>query len=454
MAVSTTIGENYLRSIAISGLVALAAGLGICAAVIPAASARSTAPAAASQPATTIPVTGALRAEHIMAGLRPSVSPDVAAAPAATPAASNQLLDVSCKHAGDCLAVGGNFAGGTAHGNPLAYLWNGSAWHATPVHLPAGGTVGVLGSVSCKSDGCVAVGWYAKGGHDFPLAEMWTSANTWQVLPQPPAASGGTADFLEWVSCITAKACAATGFYVPTGNSNGEVALAEVWNGTSWKAFKPPTPATSFSNLDAVSCASAHFCLAVGGYLGAKGGPVLADLWTGSSWHQVSITQPAPTTGWFNFINGVSCTSATSCVAVGNTGQLQSDNSVKIAAFAEVHLSTGWTLTKVPMPASQQSLLLTPSCVSATYCVAVGGVGPYTSTNNGGHAAVAVWNGSAWSVKVLTPPPGQGSLLMGDECLSTTYCVATGTVGKFSTATGHGLTAFWDGTSWKLINTA
>jgi hypothetical protein len=441
-----------LRSIAISGLVALAAGLGICAVALPAANATSAAPAAASRPATTIPVAGALRAEHVIAGLRANAI----ASPAATPAPNNQLIDVSCIHLGDCLAVGGNFAGGSAHGRPLAYLWNG-AWHATAVPLPAGGTVGVLGSVACKSDGCMAVGWYNKGGHDFPLAELW-NGNHWVLVSQPPAVSGGTADFLEFVSCATSAraGCVATGFYVPSSASNGEVALAEAWNGSAWKASKPPTPATPFSNLDAVSCANAKFCVAVGGYLAGNGGLLLADMWNGTAWKQVPVRQPTPQSGWFNFLNGISCASTVFCMAVGNTGQLQSNGSLKIAAFSELH-NTGtwtWTLPGVPMPAGQQSLLLTPACLSATFCVAAGGVGPYVNTNNQGHAAAAVWTGSAWSVRVITPPAGQGSLLMGAACVSTTNCVATGTAGKFATNTGHGLSAFFNGTTWSVINTA
>jgi hypothetical protein len=442
-----------LRSIAISGLVALAAGLGICAVALPAANATSAAPAAASRPATTIPVTGALKAEHAIAGMRAA---GIASPAAAAPAANNQLIDVSCIHADDCLAVGGNFAGGTAHGRPLAFLQNASGWHATAVPLPSGGTVGVLGGVSCTSDGCLAVGWYAKSGHNFPLAELW-KGNGWKLIAQPAVATGGTSDFLEFVSCATSvSSCVATGFYVPRSSSTGEVSLAEVWNGTSWKAYHPPSPATPFSNLDAVSCPQANFCVAAGGYLASNGGLLLADMWNGSVWTQVAVRQPTPQAGWFNFINGISCPSTVNCVAVGNTGQLQSNGSLKIAAFAEVRNSSAWSwsATSVPMPQGHPSLLLTPACVSATFCLAVGGVGPYTSTNNEGHAAVATWNGSKWSVKVFTPPATEGSLLMGDACVSPTSCVATGTIGTYATQTGRGLTALWNGTTWRLANIA
>jgi hypothetical protein len=441
-----------LRPIAISGLVALAAGLGICAVALPGAKATSAGPAAASRPATAISVAGALRAEHAIAGLRAAAT----ASPAATPPADNQLIDVSCIAANNCMAVGGNFAAGTAHGSPLAYRWDG-AWHATTTKLPAGGTVGVLGSVSCRSDGCMAVGWYANSGHDVPLAEFW-NGTSWTLVAQPPKASGGTADFLEFVSCaVSAKTgCVATGFYVPASASNGEVALAEVWDGAAWKPFKPPTPATPFSNLDAISCPHLNFCLAVGGYLASNGGLLLADSWDGASWRQVTVKQPTPQNGWFNFINGISCISSVYCVTVGNTGQLQSNGTLKIAAFSELRSGQplAWSLPKVPMPAGQQSLLLTPACLSTTFCLAVGGVGPYTKTNNQGQAAVALWSGSAWKVKVLSPSTGRGSLLMGGTCLSPTNCVATGTVGTFATDTGHAMTAFFDGTNWTVINTA
>jgi hypothetical protein len=442
--------EGHLRSIAISGFVALAAGLGICAAALPAA-ATTAAPAATARQAAVIPVAPALTAKGDLNVARPAVRPD---ALAATTAADNQLFGVSCKHAGDCLAVGANTNGGGGFGSLLAYLWNGTAWKASPIHLPSGATGGTLTNVSCTSGGCMAVGFYRKSNRDFPLAEFWTG-NNWVLPAQPVTVAGGSQHILENVSCITAQACAATGFYVPTSNSNNEVALAETWNGSAWKAFKPPTPATPFSNLDAVSCATTHFCLAAGTYFDSSnaGQPLLADVWDGGSWHQVAVAQPTPTRGWANIVLGVSCPSSTSCAAVGATGQVQSNGTLVISAFAEVLSGSAWTLTSVPMPAGQQSALFAPSCTSPTSCVAVGGVGPL-HTDNDAHAAAAVWNGSAWKVKVLTPPAGQGSSLEGIDCVTATNCVAVGTVGKFNTFTGHGLTGFWNGTTWKLINTA
>jgi hypothetical protein len=372
---------------------------------------------------------------------------------AASTAADNDLFSTSCKRAKDCLAVGANVTGNGGFGIPLAYLWNGKAWKATAVHLPAGAKGGVLTSVSCTSGGCLAVGDYRKGNRTLALAELWTGSK-WVLPAQPVTVAGGNHHLLEGVSCLTTQSCVATGFYVPTSNSHDEGALAETWNGHSWKAFKPPTPATPFGNLDAVSCATARFCLAGGTYFDPvnDGQPLLADSWDGKAWHRVTVAQPTPTSGWANLILGVSCPASTSCAAVGASGLLQG-NSVTFSAFAEMLSGSAWTLTNVPMPAGQQSGLFAASCTSPTSCVATGGVGPL-STNNDGHAASAAWNGRTWKVKVVTPPAGQGSSFEGVTCLTATSCVAVGTQGKFNTLTGHGLTGFWNGTTWKTITTA
>jgi hypothetical protein len=442
-----------LRRKFITGLVALTAALGTSAAISAASAATATTAATAVTrlPATAIPIAPALTAGRGLFATHPVPRPDFRAA---TTAADNVLGGVSCKHDKDCLAVGQNFTGNGGFGSPLAYLWNGKAWRATAIHLPSGAKGGGLGGVSCTSGGCMATGFYRKGNSDFPLAEFW-DGNKWVLPAQPAAVAGANYHALESVSCITAVSCVATGFYVPASNSNDEIALAETWNGHSWKAFKPPIPTkTPLSALNSVTCPTTRFCLAGGAYFDPanNGEPLLADSWDGKAWHRVTVAQPTLTNGWANLILGVSCRSSTSCTAVGATRLLQG-NSVTLAAFAEVLSGSTWTLTDVPMPASQQSALFSASCTSPTACVATGGVGPLR-TDNDAHAASAVWNGFEWKVKVLTPPAGQGSAFIGTTCITATNCVAVGTQGKFNTLTGHGLTGFWNGIKWRAITTA
>jgi hypothetical protein len=63
-----------------------------------------------------------------------------------------------------------------------------------------------------------------------------------------------------------------------------------------------------------VSCASATFCIAVGDATGSAGQVPLAVAWDGTSWTIQQI--PSPAGG--GVLDGVSCTSASACVAVGN----------------------------------------------------------------------------------------------------------------------------------------
>src|SRR5262249_34216258 len=144
-----------------------------------------------------------------------------------------------------------------------------------------------------------------KNNHDFPLAQFW-NGTSWSLGKQPALPSGASNTFLQAVSCVSAKSCVATGNYYVPSNSGDSIALAESWNGSSWKAFRPPTPSTIFSYLDTISCVTTSYCLAGGTYYAPDrtGARLLADRWDGSSWHQASVAQPTPAKGWPNEIDG------------------------------------------------------------------------------------------------------------------------------------------------------
>jgi hypothetical protein len=94
----------------------------------------------------------------------------------------------------------------------------------------------------------------------------------------PPPVQGT----LSSVSCTATTACVAVGSYVNDGDT---VALAERWNGTAWTNQATPNPAGGTEiALNGVSCPSATKCLAVGSYEGAHGILPLAERWNGSKW--------------------------------------------------------------------------------------------------------------------------------------------------------------------------
>jgi len=114
-------------------------------------------------------------------------------------------------------------------------------------------------------------------------------------------------------------------------------ALAEEWNGASWSVKKTPSLKAGGS-LNGVSCTSASACTAVG-FDG--NGESLAERWNGTAW---SIQATPNVNGQPTGLRGVSCTSATLCTATG-----RSQFGVGAPA-AERWNGTKWFVQKVPAP--------------------------------------------------------------------------------------------------------
>ena len=95
-----------------------------------------------------------------------------------------------------------------------------------------------------------------------------------------------------------------------------------------------------------------------------------AESWDGSAWTVQPTANPAASQG--SSLSAVSCTSATSCTAVG---QYQSSNVVNFGALqtlAETWDGTTWTIASTPNPSTTHDLLLGVSCGTSQVCTAVG----------------------------------------------------------------------------------
>jgi hypothetical protein len=189
-----------------------------------------------------------------------------------------------------------------------------SGWAIQPTPNPAGATVIDVTAASCTSaTACTAVGYYGNSsGTTLTLAERW-NGTSWTIKPSPnPTAAPASAFYA--VSCTSATACTAAGSYA---NSSGIYAtLAERWNGTSWAIQPTPNPqAGRPSYFYGMSCASASACTAVGYYSPSSGGnATLAERWNGTAWAIQATPNATPV---FNFLYAASCTLATACTAVG-----------------------------------------------------------------------------------------------------------------------------------------
>ncbi|MBO0823179.1 MAG: hypothetical protein J2P27_04885 [Actinobacteria bacterium] len=336
------------------------------------------------------------------------------------------LTGVSCPVSGSCEAVGSYQLGGSQVS--LAEGWDGSSWTLQSVPFPDGSNSAGLTQVSCTSARfCEAVGSYFSIDGMVPLAATW-NGTSW-TLQFPPSPAGDTSLALNTVSCSSATFCEAWG----SGNAgNPGPTVAELWDGASWQLQTVPTSAA----VTAVSCKSAHFCEAVGN---DPTGAVLAELWDGSSW------TAQPVSGLAGGLQGVSCTSANFCQAVGATF-----SNGRVVGFAAQWNGSSWVAESPPGPASATfTSLAAVSCTSGSFCEAAGG-SQVSSTAPPVKALAETWNGSSWAIQsAVAPRSATTNTLSSVSCVSATFCEAVGL--RFNTSGNDvGLAEKWNGTSWTI----
>ncbi len=395
-----------------------------------------------------IAVLGALAA--VAAVLGPPAAPVNAAAVAGsaatgTASAPGALLlalnGVSCVSAKFCAAVGtqGHGAGLSQGDVPLTMIWNGKRWLKTAAPLPANVRLGQLDSVSCTSAAyCVAVG-NAGGTDSPPLAETWNGrAWTPATLPAHGPVSSGLA-----VSCGAARSCAAVGFYVAPG---GPSPFLETLAGPKWTVRGLPA---MFAAFGGISCAAASYCVLGGSYAGPANHAVIFGSWNGEAFTPMKEASPA---AFVSAITGLSCVSATTCTAIGTTAGAAGQPYGQSFAVGTWN-GRAWSVTSVAGPSGVQNQLGGVSCASAASCVAVG-VSSANGSQQTSRALAESYDGRSWTMaRVPALPKGASSAFSAVSCVSATWCAAVGAGGGpggqlFS---GAALTGFWNGKSWRLV---
>ncbi|HEY2579679.1 MAG TPA: hypothetical protein VGI74_25495 [Streptosporangiaceae bacterium] len=344
-------------------------------------------------------------------------------------ASSTVLRQVACASAQFCEAVGSYQTQISNQTLPLAATWNGTSWRLQHAPHPAGDSSVQLNVVSCTSTAfCEAWGGPDPAvGNGADLAEQW-NGRSWHLQAVPPDSTARS------VSCVSPADCEAVGF------GAGEAGSAWRWNGSSWKAQKVPSQITSGS-LGGVSCVSPAFCEAVGFDLSGPSG--LAAVWNGSAWKVQPTPNPAKTAS--TSLNAVSCTSASSCELAGSFELGQSNIPLPLA---EAWNGSTWVLQAAAAPpGAAGNALSAVSCVSASFCEAVGSHGNRMGV---GANLAETWNGSTWKNQPTPSPQGQfgptSNDLEGVSCVSTSFCEAVGNG-------PNGMSAeLWNGTSWTVQN--
>lgn len=248
---------------------------------------------------------------------------------------------------------------------------------------------------------------------------------------------------LGGVSCVSATSCMAVGGF------NNPESIAEMWNGTKWSLTPSASPRDS--QLLAVSCVSTTFCIAVGHSFSSIGvATSITEKWTGATW--TALPTPIPHGPPNSTLSGVSCVSASYCVAVGEATEL---NGNLTSAIAESWNGTHWRLQTTPQfgtgplpnEAGIAPALFAVSCVAANACTAVGQLVRTHQAQQIVSALVERWNGGRWVVQ-HTPNPSKFSYMTGVSCPLPSSCIAVGS--SLASSTARPLAERWSGAGWTL----
>jgi hypothetical protein len=221
---------------------------------------------------------------------------------------------------------------------------------------------------------------------------------------------------LQGVSCVSTNWCMAVGFsQQAAGRPN---VLVERWNGSRWSIVATP-PALN-AQLLSVSCRQRTFCIAVGS-ASSKG---LIERWNGKRWTiEPSLTVPGSPTA---LLSAVSCTSISWCMVAGTT----QPETAKSATLTVALTHGAWQIATTPNPSPYANSLLGVSCFTASFCVASGNETlppiPGDPDPNSTQPLALTWNGSQWASDVMSSSGDTYSYLQGVSCWTATQCTAVG----------------------------
>jgi len=342
-----------------------------------------------------------------------------------------RILSLGCALVALPLAQGG----GGAQATPITVPPQVSAtsWALQTQASPSTSTNAFAGFVSCVDAGfCVAVGNQGPNASATTLGEV-LNGSAWTVV-RTADAMGSISDYLEAVSCVSRTFCMAVG--INENAADSYVAMGEVWNGSAWSLVPMPSPSTDM-DVAAVSCTSSTFCVAVGSSGGAT---AVVEEWNGTTWSLGSVPTPAGYTS--AELNDVTCIGTGWCMAAG-----EGTVSGVVQPLAETWNGSVWTGSPTEnVPGTTFAYLLGISCAGPTFCETVG----ESDTASGNNTLIETWNGSSWSI---TPSPNDGTeevqLLAAVDCISATSCAVVGRSGPSGSAEIP-FTENWDGSTWSI----
>jgi hypothetical protein len=142
-----------------------------------------------------------------------------------------------------------------------------------------------------------------------------------------------------------------------------------------------------------------------------------------------------------NYLVSVSCVSSTFCMAVGQYRTRLNT----FGTLIEQGTGSAWTLDHSPKPSSGEAELESVSCATKKFCIAVG----LDSTHDGNRKIIEEWNGESWKIVDALPTTLAG--LQGVSCLSSIRCTAVGYYAIGVDRPTIPLVERWDGRTWSVV---
>jgi hypothetical protein len=317
------------------------------------------------------------------------------------------------------------------------------AWEPTQLPVPTGALrdgAGYAGPIACpKVGGCVVLGEYATAAGtdedliDTETADVWSSA----VAPLPPGGIAAANLGPYTLGCTGVGFCLGTSLY-QTATSVAPEILEE--NGGRWTALAMPMPANAsrarIPSLNAMACALRGACVIVGTYDTTKGSSE-GFVVTQEGRRFVALGTPVPAgPRRDSSLDGVSCSTATSCVAVGYfVGASGSREALAVSDAAGTLAASSAVLLPSGANARPQAVLQSVSCGRSSPCVALGG---YNNAAGDRFGVIDTESNGTWTVRKMPSAPGARTAspsprVFGITCKAGNYCLA---VGQYVDATG------------------
>jgi hypothetical protein len=284
-------------------------------------------------------------------------------------------------------------------------------------------------------------------------APAWVITPTVDPSPQQVAFS----NVLNAVGARTSTDAWAVGNFLGPNDDDGQVMLAEHWNGSAWSQVPTPNVVRFDEKLNAVSAAAANDVWAVGSTnkTGFAHTDPLAAHWDGTSW--TSVPTPATTGGSKSILFGVANLGGGNAWAVGRSEANR--------ALVEHWDGSAWTIVPTPNPVAPAGSTFSGSTLTAVSARAgndiwaVGNFSAAKGTNSNSFTLTMHFNGSTWAIvpspNPATPSPVNGvrQTLNGVVEISPTDAWAVGNT--VDTVSGSfqpdkPIALHWNGTAWSV----